>query len=167
MATTAFKGQTVNTVADLPQVGSDLPSFTLVKTDLSELTSDELKGEKLVLNIFPSLDTGVCAKSVRTFNEKAAGLEAVSVLCVSNDLPFAQSRFCGAEGIENVTVASGFRSTFGDDFGVTMSDGPLSGLLARSIVVLDEDGTVVHTQLVDDIASEPDYSAALDAAQGK
>lgn len=167
MATTAFKGQTVNTVADLPQVGSDLPSFTLVKTDLSELTSDELKGEKLVLNIFPSLDTGVCAKSVRTFNEKAAGLDAVSVLCVSNDLPFAQSRFCGAEGIENVTVASGFRSTFGDDFGVTMSDGPLAGLLARSIVVLDEDGTVVHTQLVDDIASEPDYSAALDAVQGK
>ena len=140
MATTAFKGTPV--------------------------TRESLPG-RIVLNIFPSIDTGVCAQSVRTFNEKAAGLEAVSVLCVSNDLPFAQSRFCGAEGIENVTVASGFRSTFGDDFGVTMSDGPLSGLLARSIVVLDEDGTVVHTQLVDDIASEPDYSAALDAAQGK
>ena len=166
MATTAFKGTPVTTVGELPTVGQPAPTFDLVGTDLIPVTRESLPG-RIVLNIFPSIDTGVCAQSVRTFNEKAAGLEAVSVLCVSNDLPFAQSRFCGAEGIENVTVASGFRSTFGDDFGVTMSDGPLSGLLARSIVVLDEDGTVVHTQLVDDIASEPDYSAALDAAQGK
>ena len=166
MATTAFKGNPVNTAGELPAAGASAPAFDLVGDGLSALTSADVPG-RVVLNIFPSVDTGVCAQSVRTFNEKAAGLEAVSVLCVSNDLPFAQSRFCGAEGIENVTVASGFRSTFGDDFGVTMSDGPLSGLLARSIVVLDEDGTVVHTQLVDDIASEPDYSAALDAVQGK
>jgi len=166
MATTAFKGTPVTTVGELPTVGQPAPTFDLVGTDLTPVTRESLPG-RIVLNIFPSIDTGVCAQSVRTFNEKAAGLEAVSVLCVSNDLPFAQSRFCGAEGIENVTVASGFRSSFGDDFGVTMKDGPLAGLLARSIVVLDEDGTVVHTQLVDDIASEPDYSAALDAAQGK
>ena len=165
MATTAFKGQTVNTVADLPQVGSDLPSFTLVKTDLSELTSDELKGEKLVLNIFPSLDTGVCAKSVRTFNEKAAGLDDTTVLCVSRDLPFAQARFCGAEGIENVVVASAFRSHFGKDLGVTLADGPMQHLLARAVIVVGAGGKVAYTQLVDDITTEPDYDAALEAVK--
>ena len=165
MATTAFKGQTVNTVADLPQVGSDLPSFTLVKTDLSELTSDELKGEKLVLNIFPSLDTGVCAKSVRTFNEKAAGLDDTTVLCVSRDLPFAQARFCGAEGIENVVVASAFRSHFGKDLGVTLADGPMQHLLAPPAIVVDAEGKVTYTQLVDEITTEPDYDAALEAVK--
>ena len=160
MATTAFKGQTVNTVADLPQVGSDLPSFTLVKTDLSELTSDELKGDKLVLNIFPSLDTGVCAKSVRTFNEKAAGLDDTTVLCVSRDLPFAQARFCGAEGIENVVVAH-----FGKDLGVTLADGPMQHLLARAVIVVDAEGKVTYTQLVDEITTEPDYDAALEAVK--
>ncbi|MDU7486283.1 MAG: thiol peroxidase [Cutibacterium avidum] len=165
MATTAFKGQTVNTVAALPQVGSDLPSFTLVKTDLSELTSDELKGEKLVLNIFPSLDTGVCAKSVRTFNEKAAGLDDTTVLCVSRDLPFAQARFCGAEGIENVVVASAFRSHFGKDLGVTLADGPMQHLLARAVIVVDAEGKVTYTQLVDEITTEPDYDAALEAVK--
>ena len=168
MSTVKFQDKiTVTLAGEQPKVGTMAPNFELVRKDLSTAKLSDYRGKRVVLNIFPSIDTGVCAQSVRTFNEKAAGLDAVSVLCVSNDLPFAQSRFCGAEGIENVTVASGFRSTFGDDFGVTMSDGPLSGLLARSIVVLDEDGTVVHTQLVDDIASEPDYSAALDAAQGK
>ncbi|MDU7816385.1 MAG: thiol peroxidase [Bacillota bacterium] len=165
MATTAFKGQTVNTVADLPQVGSDLPSFTLVKTDLSELTSDELKGEKLVLNIFPSLDTGVCAKSVRTFNEKVAGLDDTTVLCVSRDLPFAQARFCGAERIENVVVASAFRSHFGKDLGVTLADGPMQHLLARAVIVVDAEGKVAYTQLVDEITTEPDYDAALEAVK--
>ena len=165
MATTAFKGQTVNTVADLPQVGSVLPSVTLVKTDLSELTSDELKGEKLVLNIFPSLDTGVCAKSVRTFNEKAAGLDDTTVLCVSRDLPFAQARFCGAEGIENVVVASAFRSHFGKDLGVTLADGPMQHLLARAVIVVDAEGKVTYTQLVDEITTEPDYDAALEAVK--
>ncbi|MGK2310265.1 thiol peroxidase [Cutibacterium sp. V947] len=165
MATTAFKGQTVNTVADLPRVGSDLPSFTLVKTDLSELTSDELKGNKLVLNIFPSLDTGVCAKSVRTFNEKAAGLDDTTVLCVSRDLPFAQARFCGAEGIENVVVASAFRSHFGKDLGVTLADSPMRHLLARAVIVVDPEGKVTYTQLVDEITTEPDYDAALEAAK--
>ena len=141
MATTAFKGQTVNTVADLPQVGSDLPSFTLVKT------------------------TGVCAKSVRTFNEKAAGLDDTTVLCVSRDLPFAQARFCGAEGIENVVVASAFRSHFGKDLGVTLADGPMQHLLARAVIVVDAEGKVTYTQLVDEITTEPDYDAALEAVK--
>ena len=165
MATTAFKGQTVNTVADLPQVGSDLPSFTRVKTDPLELLIDELKGDKLVLNIFPSLDTGVCAKSVRTFNEKAAGLDDTTVLCVSRDLPFAQARFCGAEGIENVVVASAFRSHFGKDLGVTLADGPMQHLLARAVIVVDAEGKVTYTQLVDEITTEPDYDAALEAVK--
>ncbi|WCC80462.1 thiol peroxidase [Cutibacterium equinum] len=165
MATTALKGQTVNTVADLPQVGSDLPPFTLVKPDLSELTSDELKGKKLVLNIFPSIDTGVCATSVRTFNEKAAGLDDTIVLCVSRDLPFAQARFCGAEGIENVVVASAFRSHFGKDLGVTLADSPMQHLLARAVIVADAEGRVTYTQLVDEITTEPDYDAALEAAK--
>ncbi|MDO4411497.1 thiol peroxidase [Cutibacterium sp.] len=165
MATTAFKGQTVNTVADLPQVGSDLPSFNLVKADLSELTSDEFKGKKLVLNIFPSVDTGVCAQSVRTFNQKAAGLDDTTVLCVSRDLPFAQARFCGAEGIENVVVASAFRSDFGKDLGVALADGPMKGLLARAVVVADGQGKVAYTQLVDEITTEPDYDTALEAAK--
>jgi thiol peroxidase len=118
-----------------------------------------------VLNIFPSLDTGVCAASVRKFNELAAGLENTTVLCISNDLPFAQARFCGAEGIENVVTASGFRSSFGKDYGVTMVDGPLAGLLARSVVVLDDKGTVVYNQLVDEITTEPDYDAAIAAVK--
>ncbi|SMY05496.1 Peroxiredoxin, partial [Brevibacterium aurantiacum] len=127
--------------------------------------SQDHSGKRVVLNIFPSLDTGVCAASVRKFNELAAGLENTTVLCVSNDLPFAQARFCGAEGIENVVMASGFRSSFGKDFGVTMVDGPLAGLLARSVVVLDEKGTVTYTQLVDEITTEPDYDSDLSAGR--
>lgn len=164
MATTAFKGQPVTTCGDLPALGSTAPSFTLVGSDLAEVTSDAFGGDRVILNIFPSVDTGVCAQSVRTFNEKAAGLDGVTVVCVSNDLPFAQARFCGAEGIDHVVTASGFRSSFGDDYGVTMTDGPLAGLLARSVVVLDSDGSVVHTQLVEEIGEEPDYEAALSAA---
>ena len=164
MATTAFMGKPLNTVGDLPQVGSLLPSFALVKSDLSELRSDELKGKKLVLNIFPSVDTGVCATSVRTFNEKAAGLDDTIVLCVSRDLPFAQARFCGAEGIKNVVVASAFRSHFGKDLGVTLADGLMQHLLARAIIVVNAEGKVTYTQLVDEITTEPDYDAALEAA---
>ena len=162
MATTAFKGNPVQTVGNLPAVGSAAPSYDLVGEGLSELTSAARSG-RTVLNIFPSVDTGVCAASVRKFNELAAGLDNTTVINVSKDLPFAQARFCGAEGIENVKVGSAFRSAFGEDFGVTMLDGPLAGLLARSVVVLDEEGKVVHAQLVDEITTEPDYDAAVAA----
>ncbi|MGN0063591.1 MAG: thiol peroxidase [Nocardioides sp.] len=162
MATTAFKGNPVQTVGDLPAVGAAAPAFELVGEGLSSLTSGDLSG-RTVLNIFPSVDTGVCAASVRTFNELAAGLENTTVINVSADLPFAQARFCGAEGIENAKVGSTFRSAFGQDFGVTMTDGPLAGLLARSVVVLDENGQVIHSQLVDEITTEPDYDAAVAA----
>jgi len=163
MATTAFKGTTVTTVGELPAVGTQAPDFDLVGADLSPVTSADLRGRRVVLNIFPSIDTGVCAQSVRTFNEKAAGLEGTTVVCVSADLPFAAKRFCAAEGIENVTTGSTFRGSFGANYGVTMVDGPLAGLLARSVVVVDADGKVVHTQLVDEITTEPDYDAALSA----
>lgn len=163
MATTAFKGTPVHTVGELPAVGSPAPTATLTGSDLSEIAPGDLAGSKVVYNIFPSLDTGVCAMSVRRFNELAADLEGTKVVCVSKDLPFAQARFCGAEGIENVEVASAFRSDFGDTFGVTMLDGPLATLLARAVVVTDADGTVTYTELVDEITTEPDYDAALAA----
>ena len=163
MATTAFKQNPVRTSGELPAAGTSGPSFTLVGTDLSELTSEAFSGRRVVLNIFPSVDTGVCAASVRRFNEIAAGLENTAVVCVSKDLPFALGRFCGAEGIENVVAASAFRSSFGEDFGLTQSEGPLQGLLARAVVVLDADGTVLHSQLVPEITTEPDYDAAVAA----
>lgn len=161
MATTKLGGNPVNTSGSLPAQNSALPAFTLVKDDLSEVTAADLKGKRVVFNIFPSVDTPTCAKSVRRFNELAAGMDNTVVLCVSADLPFAQKRFCGAEGITNVQNASSFRGDFGKAFGVSLVDGPLKGLLARAIVVADESGTVVHTQLVDEIANEPDYDAAL------
>ena len=163
MATTALEGNPVHTSGDLPAVGTQAPAYTLVGNDLGEVNSSEFADSRVVLNIFPSVDTGVCAASVRKFNELAAGLENTTVVCVSNDLPFAQARFCGAEGIENVVTASGFRSAFGKEYGVTMVDGPLAGLLARSVVVLDANGTVVYEQLVDEITTEPDYDAAVAA----
>jgi thiol peroxidase len=163
MATTAFKGTPVHTVGDLPAAGDHAPDFAVTGANLADLTSASLVGSRVVLNIFPSIDTGVCAASVRKFNELAAGLADTKVVCVSADLPFALGRFCGAEGIENVTVGSSFRSAFGGDYGVTMTDGPLRGLLARSVVVLDGDGTVLHTELVPDIGQEPDYDAAVAA----
>ena len=162
MATTAFKGTPVHTAGELPAVGSDAPAYTLTGTDLSDLASAYGTG-RTVLNIFPSIDTGVCAASVRKFNELAAGLDDTTVVCVSKDLPFAQGRFCGAEGIDNVVVGSDFRGDFGEKFGVTMSDGPMRGLLARSVVVVDADGKVVYTQLVPEITQEPDYDAAVAA----
>ena len=163
MATTAFKGNPVQTTGELPATGSAAPTIDLVRADMSEVTSDSLSGRRVVLNIFPSVDTGVCATSVRKFNELAAGLENTTVVCASKDLPFALSRFCGAEGIDNVTAASAFRSSFGEDYGVTMTDGPLQGLLARSVVVLDSDGSVAYTELVPEIGQEPDYDAAIAA----
>lgn len=162
MATTAFKGSPVSTVGELPAVGSTLPAYSLVGNGLSDVASGDLGG-RVVLNIFPSIDTGVCAASVRRFNELASGLTDTTVVCVSKDLPFAQGRFCGAEGIENVTVGSAFRSSFGEDYGLTMLDGPLAGLLARAVVVADADGTVRYTELVPEITQEPDYDAALAA----
>ena len=163
MAKITFKGTPIQTCGELPAKGTVAPDFTLVKQDLSETVLADYKGKNLVLNIFPSIDTGVCAMSVRQFNEKAAGLKNSVVLCVSMDLPFAQSRFCGAEGIKNVTTASVFRSAFGDHYGVTIADGPLAGLLARAVVVIDASGKVVYTELVPEIAQEPDYTAALAA----
>jgi thiol peroxidase len=163
MAETALRGNTIHTAGDLPAVGTAAPSFTLTTTSLGDLTADDLSGKKVVLNIFPSIDTPTCAASVRTFNQLAGGRDGTTVVCVSADLPFAQSRFCGAEGIENVTAASAFRSDFGTAYGVSMIDGPLAGLLARAVVVLDEHGIVTYTQLVPEIADEPDYDAALAA----
>lgn len=163
MAQVTFKGSPVQTVGDLPAAGSAAPDFTLVKRDLSETTLADYKGRNLVLNIFPSIDTGVCAASVRVFNSKAAGLDGTDVLCVSMDLPFAHQRFCGTEKIENAETASAFRSAFGDHYGVTIKEGPLAGLFARAVVVIDESGKVIYTELVPEIAEEPDYDAALAA----
>jgi thiol peroxidase len=166
MAKITFKGNPVATIGELPKVGSPAPAFTLTKNDLSPLGSKDLAGKNVVLNIFPSIDTGVCATSVRKFNEKAASLPNTVVLCVSKDLPFAMKRFCGAEGIEKVTTASWFRGPdFGKDFGVLMTDGPLAGLFARAIVVLDATGKVRHTELVPEIAQEPDYDRAIAAVR--
>ncbi len=163
MAETALGGNPVNTVGDLPTVGSPTPSFAITKGDLSEVTADNYAGQRVILNIFPSVDTPTCATSVRTFNEKASSLDNTVVVCVSADLPFAQGRFCGAEGLSNVVTASTFRSDFGTAFGVTLADGKLAGLLARAVVVLDEHGTVIHSQLVPEIAQEPDYDAAIES----
>lgn len=163
MATTAFQGNTVRTIGELPAVGSSAPGFELVGADLSPVSSQDFAGKRVVLNIFPSLDTDVCANSVREFNKRAASLDNTAVVCVSQDLPFAQGRFCAAEGLDNVTTGSAFRSSFGEDYGVTQTDGPLAGLLGRAVVVVDENGEVVHTQLVDEITTEPDYDAAVAA----
>ncbi len=163
MATVTLQGNKMSTVGELPANGSQAPEFTLVKPDLSDLSLSELKGKNVVLNIFPSIDTGTCAASVRAFNEKATQLENTVVVCVSADLPFAAARFCGAEGIENVVTGSSFRSSFGNDYGVTFTDGPLTGLLSRSVVVINASGEVVYTQQVAETADEPDYEAALNA----
>ena len=162
MAQITLRGNPINTVGELPAVGSAAPGFALTGTDLGTVGADQFSGKPLLLNIFPSVDTPVCAASVRKFNESAAA-GGVSVLCVSKDLPFAQKRFCGAEGIENVTTASAFRDSFGDDFGVTIADGPMAGLLARAVVVIGADGKVAYTELVPEIGQEPDYDAALAA----
>lgn len=163
MADIAFKGNPVHSVGELPAVGAPAPDFEVTGMDLQPVTKADFAGEKLVLNIFPSVDTGVCAMSVRTFNEKAAGLAGTKVLCISRDLPFALGRFCGAEGIDNVVVSSDFRTNFGETYGVTFTDGPLKGLLSRSIVVIDAEGNVVYTEQVAETTTEPDYDAALAA----
>jgi thiol peroxidase len=165
MATTALKGKTVNTCGDLPKVGERAPEFELTKSDLSRLKLSELKGKKVVLNIFPSLDTSVCAMTVRRFNQEAGALRDTVVLCISMDLPFAQGRFCAAEGLKNVVTLSDFRTgAFGRAYGVRQIDGPQEGLLARAVIVLDPQGVVKYVQLVPEISQEPDYAKALAAA---
>lgn len=162
MATITLKGNEISTWGNLPEVGSQAKDFTLVKNDLSEVNLASYVGKRVILNIFPSVDTGTCATSVRTFNAKAAELDNTTVVCVSKDLPFAFSRFCGAEGIENVDVASDFRTgDFGKNYEVEITSGPLSGLLSRSIVVIDTDGKVLHTEQVTETVDEPNYEAAL------
>jgi len=164
MATVTLKGNPVETSGELPAIGSDLPFFCLVKTDLSESGPADYEGKRLVLNIFPSLDTAVCAASVRRFNQEAASFDNTVVLCISHDLPFAHKRFCEVEGLSDVVPLSVFRSPeFGRDFGVAMVTGPLKGLLARAVVVVDNDHRVVYSELVPEIVEEPDYAAALKA----
>lgn len=163
MAEIAFKGNPIHTVGELPAVGSAAPAFELVQGDLSPATLATFAGKKKVLNVFPSIDTPVCATSVRAFNEKAAGREGVVVLNVSADLPFAAGRFCAAEGIEGALTLSTFRSDFAKDYGLEIQDGPLAGLCSRAVLVLDENDQVVYAQQVPDIVEEPDYDAALAA----
>ncbi len=163
MSEVTLKGNPIHTCGELPKVASMAPAFTLVDNDLNDISLEDFNGKRLVLNIFPSVDTPTCANSVRTFNEKISGMDNTRVLCVSNDLPFAQARFCGAEGLHNVTSGSAFRSSFGTDYGVTFTDGPLKGLLSRAVVVLDEDGMVLYTQQVAEVSEEPDYQDALSA----
>ena len=158
MATVTFKGSEVKTNGSLPAVGTTAPDFKLVGAGLNEISIADFKGKRVVLNIFPSIDTGVCAASVRNFNKMAAATDNVVVICVSKDLPFAASRFCGAEGLDKVITASDFRyNNFATDYGVLMTDGPLAGLMARSVVAFDENGKVVYNQLVPEITEEPNY----------
>lgn len=163
MAQITLRGNPVNTVGDLPAVDSPAPPFTLTGTSLNDVTAGDFAGKTLILNIFPSVDTGVCAASVRAFNERAGGRDDATVLNVSADLPFGQARSCGAEGIDNVESASTFRSDFGDAYGVTITDGPMAGLMSRAVVIIDADGQVTYTEQVPEIGQEPDYDAALGA----
>jgi len=163
MAEITLKGNPIHTLGTLPEKGTKAPDFTLVKNDLSESKLEEYKGKRVVLNIFPSLDTPTCAASVRRFNAEASNLENTVVLCISKDLPFAQARFCGAEGLDNVITLSDFRNgNFGKSYQVEIIDGPLAVLESRAVVILDEEGTIIYTQQVPEIVDEPDYEAALE-----
>ena len=164
MATITLKGNEIHTIGELPAVGSEAKDFTLVKSDLSTTSLADYSGQRLILNIFPSVDTGTCATSVRKFNKVASELENTVVLCVSRDLPFAFSRFCGAEGLDNVVTGSDFvDGQFGKDYGLQISDGPLAGLNSRCLVVVDESGVILHTEQVSETVEEPNYNAALEA----
>ncbi len=167
MATTNFRGNPVKVIGEFIKVGAVAPDFQLVKTDLSSLSLRDLAGKNVILNIFPSLDTAVCATSVRNFNKLAASLPDTVVLAVSKDLPFAHARFCTTEGIENVVPLSDFRlSDFDENYGLLMGDGPLAGLLVRAVVVIGKDGRVLYTELVPEITQEPDYDKAIEAVKG-
>ena len=164
MATVTLKGNQIHTLGSLPSNGSKAPDFTLIKNDLSTASLSDYLGQKVVLNIFPSIDTGTCAQSVRQFNQEAAELDNIKVLCISKDLPFAQARFCGAEGIDKVETLSDFRDgSFGKAYNVEFTDGPLQGLHSRAVVVLDGNGTVKYAEQVPEIVDEPNYKAALEA----
>ena len=166
MAEITFKGNAIHTAGYLPKVGVTAPDFKVVKADLSTVSLGELRGKKVVINIFPSIDTPVCATSVRRFNAEADKLNNTLVLCVSKDLPFAQKRFCGAEGLNNVTTGSEYRdSSFSDAYGILITDGPLAGLFSRAIVIVDEKGKVIYTEQVPEIGQEPDYGKALAAVK--
>lgn len=158
-------GNTIHTVGKLPAVGTQIEDFTLTDTTLAEKSLADFKGKTLIMNIFPSVNTGVCAKSVREFNKDAASLNNTTVLCISKDLPFAQKAFCGAEGIDNVVMLSDFRSDFGHDYGVLMADGPMRGLLSRAVIVVNPEGKIIYEEQVPEIAQEPDYAAALKAVK--
>lgn len=163
MASITIKGNPIHTNGTLPEVGQNAPDFELVNTDLSTSKLSDYKGTRVVLNVFPSVDTGICAASVRAFNKEASNLSNTKVLCISKDLPFAQDRFCGAEGLENVINHSDFKTgEFGKNYGLEIIDGPLQGLHSRAVIVLDENGKVLYTEQVPEIVQEPNYSAALD-----
>ena len=164
MASVTLKGNEIHTIGTLPNNGSKAPEFELTKNDLSTVKLSDYEGSRVVLNIFPSVDTGTCAQSVRQFNQEAAELDNTIVLCISKDLPFAQARFCGAEGIENVEMLSDFKDgNFGKGYSVAVSDGPLAPLLSRAVVVVDEKGNVIYTEQVAETTEEPNYKAALEA----
>lgn len=161
MATVTLKGTPFETIGDLPPVGAEAPDFVLTGSDLSDIKLGDYAGKRIILNIFPSVDTPTCAQSVRTFNEKVSQLDNTVVINVSADLPFAQARFCGSEGLDRVINGSTFRSDFGENYGVTFRNGPLNGLLSRAVVVINPDGRVAYTQQVAETADEPDYDAVL------
>lgn len=164
MANITFGGNPATTIGELPEIGTKAPDFKLTATDLTDKTLSDFSGSRLVLNIFPSIGTGVCAQSVRTFNEKASGLENTKVLCISKDLPFALTSFCGAEGLDNVITLSDYKTgNFGVSYGVTLKDSAFEALLSRSVVVVDSDGTVLYTEQVPETGDEPNYEAALNA----
>ena len=164
MAQIKLKGSPINTIGNLPELNEEAPDFTLTKSDLSETNLSNYKGKKIILNLFPSIDTGICALSVRKFNEEASLLSNTVILCISADLPFAHSRFCGAEGIENVITLSVFRNQdFAINYGVLITDGPLKGLLSRAVVVINEKGKIIYTEQVPEIGQEPDYESAIKA----
>lgn len=163
--TVTLGGKEVHTVGKLPEVGSNLKDFTLTDVGLEEKTFNDYKGKNIILNIFPSVNTGVCAQSVRSFNEKAANMDNTVVLCISKDLPFAQKEFCGAEGIDNVVMLSDFRNNFGHDFGVQLADGAMKGLLSRAVIVVNPQGKIVYEEQVSEIGNEPNYEAAIGAIE--
>ena len=160
--TVTLMGNPMPLYGELPKIGEDAPNFALVGKDLNEINLHEYKGKRIVLNIFPSLDTDVCAASVRRFNVDASKLENTVVLCISMDLPFAAQKFCVANGIDNVAPASGFRSDFGQNYGVEITDGPMRGLYARCLIIIDENGKIMGTSLCKEITEEPDYQFAID-----
>ncbi|MDY6026640.1 thiol peroxidase [Bergeyella zoohelcum] len=165
MANITLKGNAISTKGELPTIGSELKNFTLVNDKLEDKNLNDYKGKKLIFNIFPSIDTGVCAASARKFNEEASSVENTIILNVSKDLPFALGRFCAAEGLDRVETLSDFRGSFGDDFGVTIENGPLAGLMSRAIIVTDAEGKVIYTEQVPEITQEPDYEKALNAVK--